>query len=1039
MLLLLTMRFTAHVLRLVVNRKMGYLWLDGTKVGHPFRNAPTTHYIFCTFSGFVSGLGFIQYFSNIKRIFTLFTFILLVVIAQGQRYNFRSMGDLFPSECYCVLQDSKGFIWVSSERGLFKYDGNRVKRFDMHNGMRGPDIFQLCEDHQGRILFADHKSDIGYVDGDTVVFPKLNDALGKYLEYGRSEIFDEYVDKDNILWLSTYAGVFKTTRPGDLSNIEKEPVPDGAFYRTEVAMLDGKKTLCPIFIPSGYIVKNDSVFFRLYVPFSGKPASITYGIKKDQADNTQHPATLLPDGTVLWSQLGMLYTISPDGHYTKKDMGGLVDLLKYSKNGGVWVGIRKHGIFYYDNTELKGHPVQSLDGCSVTGLLEDAEGGVWVTTLEKGVFYSASTSIIDYTNVNGLDSKISGMGIVNSKVMVNNYNGFLTVIDDKANIKRVDIPGRFGSYSVFSYAENKGLLYLAASPKTLVTDTAFKTWTEVILPANGAGIHVAWFAQPDGDTIYGVLNSGVYSFKGGNCLDLRLLPARGRSIYVTHDKRVLIGTTNGLFEFKDEKFIDLGITKNFSGIKEDKQGNIWLITDQDVNVMRNGRIIKTIDEDNGLPYGCTTYDIAIDDAGNAWVGTSSGVSRISPAQNYAVQNFDEGNGLIAHDALKMTINHNQLWIGTGTGLCMMDIANMPLDNNSPRVYIESVTVNDSRNKNKTVFSHTEDNFLFHLQALTFKDTKQRFIYRLVGLDTAWHTSGFPDIQFSNLSAGQYRFEAKAINKDGVPSSRAAIFSFTIDKPFWKEWWFIILEMCSVGALIYAFINFRLRNIKEKEEEKTKVNKMLSEYQMTALRAQMNPHFVFNAINSVQEYILDNEPQKAYDYLTKFAQLVRIVLNNAKEKYISLEKDLETLEVYMDLEQLRFGDKFEYLIDIDEKIDSYNIQLPAMLIQPYVENAIWHGIMPLGGQRKGRLIVRIWQRGNELNIIVEDNGVGRESAAKIKKMKQHKSVGMELTKQRLDMLNNLPEYRSSDIEIYDLRDESGKPAGTRVEIKITYKS
>jgi LytS/YehU family sensor histidine kinase len=246
-------------------------------------------------------------------------------------------------------------------------------------------------------------------------------------------------------------------------------------------------------------------------------------------------------------------------------------------------------------------------------------------------------------------------------------------------------------------------------------------------------------------------------------------------------------------------------------------------------------------------------------------------------------------------------------------------------------------------------------------------------------------------------------------------------------------------MCSVGALIYAFINFRLRNIKEKEEEKTKVNKMLSEYQMTALRAQMNPHFVFNAINSVQEYILDNEPQKAYDYLTKFAQLVRIVLNNAKEKYISLEKDLETLEVYMDLEQLRFGDKFEYLIDIDEKIDSYNIQLPAMLIQPYVENAIWHGIMPLGGQRKGRLIVRIWQRGNELNIIVEDNGVGRESAAKIKKMKQHKSVGMELTKQRLDMLNNLPEYRSSDIEIYDLRDESGKPAGTRVEIKITYKS
>ena len=244
------------------------------------------------------------------------------------------------------------------------------------------------------------------------------------------------------------------------------------------------------------------------------------------------------------------------------------------------------------------------------------------------------------------------------------------------------------------------------------------------------------------------------------------------------------------------------------------------------------------------------------------------------------------------------------------------------------------------------------------------------------------------------------------------------------------------EVIAFAAMVYGFIKYRLRLIQKKEAEKTRINKMLAEYQMTALTAQMNPHFVFNAINSIQDYVLGNDTQKAYDYLTKFSQLVRVILYNAKEKTITLERELESLKMYVELEELRFEGKFQFLFEVGKEVDVYGIQLPSMIIQPYVENAIWHGLMPLGGKRKGILKVNISQQGNLLKIIVEDNGIGREESKKIRKSTGYKSVGMEITRDRINVLNSLLESGESEINIYDLYDEEVKPAGTRVEIKIT---
>ena len=489
---------------------------------------------------------------------------------------------------------------------------------------------------------------------------------------------------------------------------------------------------------------------------------------------------------------------------------------------------------------------------------------------------------------------------------------------------------------------------------------------------------------------------------------------------------------------KGNNYTEIDPGKRVISIKEDKRGDVWVASLSGLDIIRDDKVIATLTEKDGLASNAL-MSITFDQKGNGWVATDNGVSKIVwDGKTYTIKNFDMRNGLISNDVYSVSAIANWLWVSTANGLCKMDIMHEPVNTFAPKVYIESVYVNDSLSIHQTEFSHTRNNFIFHLQGLTFKDNRTRFTYRLLGLDTNWHGSDFADVPYSNLSSGDYTFQAKAINADGVASVIPAEFSFTIKKPYWKAWWFLVLEILSIAALIYAFIYFRLKSIRLKEAESTRINKMLAEYQMTALRAQMNPHFIFNAINSIQEYVLENDPQKAYNYLTKFAQLVRMVLNNAKEKYISLEKDLETLQIYVELEQLRFGNKFDFVLDVDKQIDSYNVQLPAMVIQPYVENAIWHGLMPLGNLRKGKLAVEIKQQGDGLSIVIEDNGIGRENAALVKKTKQHKSIGMELTRQRLDMLNSLPEYSSSSIVIKDMHDESGMPTGTRVEIKIIAK-
>ncbi|POY38475.1 hypothetical protein C3K47_03520 [Solitalea longa] len=240
-------------------------------------------------------------------------------------------------------------------------------------------------------------------------------------------------------------------------------------------------------------------------------------------------------------------------------------------------------------------------------------------------------------------------------------------------------------------------------------------------------------------------------------------------------------------------------------------------------------------------------------------------------------------------------------------------------------------------------------------------------------------------------------------------------------------WIYVLVAATVLLLVsIGWYRLRIRS---------NFNKKVKEVEMRALRAQMNPHFIFNCLGSINRYIVKSDTKTASHYLTRFAKLIRLILDNSAIDHISLEAEIQTLQLYLDMESLRFDYAFEYEIQKEENVDEANLQLPSMLIQPYVENAIWHGLMQK--EEKGKLWIRFKKvNGHLLQAEIEDNGIGRKKAIELKskEMIKYKSYGMQISSDRIQIINNLYQLKNS-ISIYDLTDENGHPSGTKIVLQI----
>jgi sensor histidine kinase YesM len=261
-------------------------------------------------------------------------------------------------------------------------------------------------------------------------------------------------------------------------------------------------------------------------------------------------------------------------------------------------------------------------------------------------------------------------------------------------------------------------------------------------------------------------------------------------------------------------------------------------------------------------------------------------------------------------------------------------------------------------------------------------------------------------------------------------------AYTTKIIFWGTWWFRLLTLLAMTLLVYVAYRLRVKQIEQKEKLRSDYEIKLNILENSALRSQMNPHFIFNSLNTINSFINKNERSQANEYITKFSKLIRLILDHSRQRKITLADELEIVDLYVKVERIRFENKFDYNINIASDIDASCVELSPLIIQPFVENAILHGLLP--SENKGLMQVILQRKNNLLLCTIEDNGIGRKKALanKLHSPQKQKTHDIETTLNRIELFNKEHNINTPVI-ITDLTDSNGNAAGTRVEITLAW--
>jgi signal transduction histidine kinase len=383
--------------------------------------------------------------------------------------------------------------------------------------------------------------------------------------------------------------------------------------------------------------------------------------------------------------------------------------------------------------------------------------------------------------------------------------------------------------------------------------------------------------------------------------------------------------------------------------------------------------------------------------------------------------------LINNDIKDISLYRNKAYIATPSGISIIDIDKFVDTASPPKIYIRYLTAGGKTygNLSTPVFSYYNGVITVAFAAITFQSNPALvYRYKIKGQNEVWNETVTDQVEFYNLAPGVYTLLLSA-RKYNSGWSQPVEYTFTVLPLWYQGWWFKILLALIAISLIYLWI----RRVRKREREKARVNQKIAELKNSALASQMNPHFIFNAINSIQDFIFRNDELAANEYLSKFARLMRLFLESSKQAFISVKDETELLKLYMEMEKLRFEEKINFTIRIADDLDNAT-EIPTMMIQPFVENAINHGLVYKKGT--GNLLIEFTASGQGVICVVDDDGIGIERSLDIKRG-GHISRGMEMIDQRMTVYAGLQEESLFTYRVFDKMDAHGQAAGTRIEL------
>jgi len=1015
-----------------------------------------------------------RYFFVIFFVFCVFTGLSQPLIHEIHRdyftrfLNFDELVKTDLSRITAITQDTSGYVWLAGPKGLYRYDGTRLKSYQpdtLPGSLPSRSVHSLFAGNDGKLWIGTHSGLCRYIPGNDRFETVFNSD-----EPDSAHIRAILAEGDSILWFETLPGyLYKMDQETKEilgywkhQNTKQPYYPYHIIYRSH----DGKLWVGGRGIPMMYLDGNTGNFITLPI-----------GHPENRMKREQDVAVLLETSMdhFLVGGLDGLYLYDNDERtfdriHTTSTWAAITD-----HQGNVWVGTGNGaGRLDLQNGELTLFLNQeddpgSLKGNNVNFLFEDSFDNIWLAT-DKGVsIYRSPVEGVSYIfHIAGIDDSPSSSVITDlalapdGRIWIGTFRHGIDLYEAETGMFRhynpETLPGMpsgkircllpmqdgsvfaglwagIGFGRVYPNGKYKHYRY---DPLSLKMD-----WYNDLEYASGNDIYLGFWGA-DGLTVFdtetGLFSENSLKNKFSDPYLSRLITC----LYKDGQERLWVGTTHtGIHRY--DRLRDTSICY-FEGIRPgggffenevhdiagDASGRIWAA----------GNDVYLYDKDsdsfkifvNASPG--TVFDIVALGDTTLWLLSDKGLISID-TRNAAIRDLSSLVNLrFSSDAgCGLEISPGRIMIGGENGLAVLEPDKLYAGSRTPEAFISQMDVFTHglihNPVNDTVIKLSYDENFMNIAIGTNEvgsGAAYRYSFLLENFTQDWQYLPPADMtaRFTNIPPGYYTFRLRVDDETGVHSDQPPSFHLLISPPFWDTWWFILVASLLAAAGIYLFARWRMKNIRLALQN--------LEIQQKLLRLQMNPHFIFNSLSAIQNFIYTKQTHLAGDYLSEFARLIRMILENSRYEEISLDKEITFIELYLNLQQLRFEQKFDYILETDEDLDSENILVPPMLSQPFLENAIEHGIRH--SPHRGKLLITFQLKDKGLLFVLEDNGIGLTASAELNagRKKNHKSLAIEISRQRLEQLK-----KQSGIDITfrleEITGDDGKVKGTRVSYLI----
>lgn len=938
------------------------------------------------------------------RYFLFVSFLLLSAghcVAQLPQLRHYTVNDGMPSNnVYSTFQDSKGFMWICTDWGISRFDGRHFENITSNDGLPDNEVFFIREDPWHRYWLFCYNKAPGYIYKDKV-YTALNDPLcrlikekgmkyGNFHENGKNEFC--LVGPRNYI-LQEHSIIVDSSRPEFTLAAYQFSWKGKAYFVDEhkLCRKDGA-----VWVPLSHIEQGAfrvCFFLNGHIYITVNSEKVTRSGKKT-----------------------LFYDIDLNGDrpvIKERNRPYSIFFFAKGKNGAIWC-CTDNGVYAYDPDRPDRDELVALPGVVVYSCFVDAQNRCWFAT-NKGMYLQPSDTTWTYNRSSGLtaDEVRAVCYMPGGELLAGYDNGIIDILSG-GKIRSVRITEkRYWNRVMYMLPLNKDIFFAGTDLGLYQVDrtTGKHTWQNIYSQKAGAirdsilllGIH----GGSDGGSV-------IYDIASGQTRLLPLSTATNLVIATAIDAEhtYWLGTLEGLYYIRHGKLKKLeGDTtiahSRITSLTIFKKNKLIVSTLSNGIFIIDGARIHRIDKSKGL-ISNICKKAYVDEKDRIWVNTDKGLERITLLPDFSpvVYHLSSADGVQNFMINDLALGNGKVYLATSKGIVVISqdqtSGSMPY-----RVYILSVSLKDSmiNYPERIVLGYKQNNVQITYTAISYTeggDVTYKYLLQGASTDTVRTEAG--SLNLGALSPGNYKLMVWGAGKNNNWNKIPAVLYITVRPPFWLELWFIAGVACILLAAVILTYKKRVSRVRKKEKERAGRKRVIAELEMQALRAQINPHFMFNALNAIQNFYNQNDELSANYYMTSFARLIRQTLTFSKEHWIMISDEMSMLKTYIELEQMRFRNAFTY--EINAAPELMEAKIPTMLLQTYTENAINHGLRHLEGQ-KGRLIITCLRQDNAIICRIDDNGVGFEKARLLdSRPGDYKSMGLKITANRIETVNEL---------------------------------